>query len=75
MTDEAEVKHELIPPVLFVLDDDWVAADLLRQNVEGHGAACELLLRTDVHTERRFQFSSFQKYFYRKSVNFTLPRF
>ena len=51
MTDEAEVEHELVSAILVVLDDDGVAADLLRQDVDGHGAASKLLLRDDVDAE------------------------
>ena len=53
MTDEAEVEHELVPAVLVVLDDDGVAADLLRQDIDGHGAASKLLLRDDVDAENK----------------------
>ena len=53
MTDEAEVEHELVSAILVVLDDDGVAADLLRQDVDGHGATSKLLLRDDVDAENK----------------------
>jgi hypothetical protein len=51
VADEAEVEHKLVPAILVVFYDDGVAADLLRQDVDRHRPASQLLLRNDVNTE------------------------